>query len=216
MPKKERLDILLVEKGLVPSREKGKRIIMAGEVFVDNQKVDKAGTMVKKDSQIEIRGKDHHYVSRAAFKLLEAIKEFKLNLKDKVVADIGSSTGGFTQVCLENKAKKVYAIDTGTNQLAYNLRIDSRVVVMEKTNARYIEELPDKIDFVCMDVSFISIIKIIDTIKKITTPKAEMVLLIKPQFEGTKREIDECKGVITDSALREAIKDRVLVALLKT
>ena len=161
--KKERLDVLLVKRGLMPSREKAKAVIMAGEVFVDNQREDKAGQTFPESVQIEVRGKKMKYVSRGGYKLEQAMNVFPISLTDTVCMDVGSSTGGFTDCMLQNGARKVFAIDVGRGQLAWKLRQDDRVVCMEKTNIRYVtpEDIADKLDFASVDVSFISLTKVL-------------------------------------------------------
>jgi len=198
--KKERLDKLLVEKGLVESREKAQRLIMAGLVFVNNQKVDKAGTKVKVNSNIFIKEREK-YVSRGGYKLERGIKVFNWNVKDKVCIDIGASTGGFTDCLLQNGAKKVYAVDVGKNQLSEKLRNDSRVISLEKTNARYLteREIPEELDCFVSDVSFISILKILPNLCKFLKEDAEGIILIKPQFELSRSEVKD--GVVRDKGL---------------
>ena len=198
--KKERLDKLLVEKGLVESREKAQRLIMAGLVFVNNQKVDKAGTKVKVNSNIFIKEREK-YVSRGGYKLERGIKVFNWNVKDKVCIDIGASTGGFADCLLQNGAKKVYAVDVGKNQLSEKLRNDSRVISLEKTNARYLteREIPEELDCFVSDVSFISILKILPNLCKFLKEDAEGIILIKPQFELSRSEVKD--GVVRDKSL---------------
>ncbi len=204
--KKERVDKLLVEKGLVESREKAQRLLMSGVVFVNNQKVDKAGTKVPVDSNIYIKEK-MPYVSRGGFKLEKGLKTFKPDVKDKICLDIGSSTGGFTDCLIQNNAKKVYAVDVGTNQLHEKLRNHPKVISLEKTNARYLtqKEIPEKIDFVVSDVSFISILKILPNLCDLFNENAKGIILIKPQFELSKEEVKG--GVVKDKNLHfKAIK----------
>lgn len=210
--KKERLDKLLVERGLVKSRERAKALIMAGKVLVDGRMVDKAGTNVPVDSKIEIKEEDIPYVSRGGLKLETAIKEFGLEVKDYVCLDIGASTGGFTDCLLQHGAKKVYAVDVGKGQLDYKLRSDKRVISIERFNARYLteKEVPEKIDLVVMDVSFISSTKILPVAKKFLKEGGKVVLLIKPQFELTKREVDKGKGVVKDPELHKKAIKKVL------
>ncbi len=198
--KKERLDKLLVEKGLVESREKAQRLIMAGLVFVNNQKVDKVGTKVKVNSNIFIKEREK-YVSRGGYKLERGVKVFNWNVKDKVCIDIGASTGGFTDCLLQNGAKKVYAVDVGKNQLSEKLRNDSRVISLEKTNARYLteREIPEKLDCFVSDVSFISILKILPNLCKFLKENAEGIILIKPQFELSRSEVKD--GVVRNKSL---------------
>ena len=183
---KERLDILLVNKNLVSSRQKAKAIIMAGNVFVNGQKETKAGTLFDESVSIEIKGQPLKYVSRGGFKLEKAIEEFDVDLADKVCMDVGSSTGGFTDCMLQNKAKKVYAVDVGTNQLAWKLRQDDRVVVMEKTNIRHVEpsHIPELIEFSSIDVAFISLKLVLTPVRNLLTKGGQVVCLIKPQFEA--------------------------------
>lgn len=184
---KERLDVLLVKKGLAPSREKAKAVIMAGSVYVDGQKEDKAGSVFDEESaQIEVRGHVLPYVSRGGLKLEKALKVFPITLTDKICMDIGASTGGFTDCMLQNGAVKVYSVDVGYGQLDWKLRQDDRVVCMEKTNFRYMtpEDIPDVLDFASVDVSFISLDKILTPAYALLREQGEMVALIKPQFEA--------------------------------
>lgn len=208
---KERLDVLLVERGFFTSREKAKAVIMAGEVFVDGEREDKAGTKFDTSVSIEVKGKILKYVSRGGLKLEKAILHFKIDLADKICMDIGSSTGGFTDCMLQNGARKVYAIDVGTNQLAWKLREDSRVVSMEKTNFRYVtpDRIPDVIDFASVDVSFISLDKILPTAFELLSEKAEMVCLIKPQFEAGREKVGK-KGVVREPAVHTEVILRVM------
>ena len=196
--KKIRLDVYLVNNGYFETREKARIAIMEGKVFVNNQKEDKPGTMIKEDASVEFRGEKLKYVSRGGYKLEKAVNVFNIDLKDFVCVDIGASTGGFTDVMLQNGAKKVYAVDCGTNQLDYRLRTDDRVVAMENTNARYLtkEDIGnDDIDFITVDVSFISLDKIINVIYELLKDDGKAVLLIKPQFEAGK-ELVEKGGVV--------------------
>ena len=205
---KERLDVLLIERGFFDYREKAKAVIMAGEVFVNGQREDKAGSKFDKEADIEVKGKALRYVSRGGLKLEKAVEVYKLDLADKVCIDIGSSTGGFTDCMLQNGAAKVYAIDVGTNQLAWKLREDRRVVSMEKTNIRYVTEddLPEKADFASVDVSFISLTKVLKAAVNLLNTDAEMVCLIKPQFEAGREKVGK-KGVVRDfSVHKEVIK----------
>ena len=205
---KERLDVLLIERGFFDSREKAKAVIMAGEVFVNGQREDKAGSKFDKEADIEVKGKALRYVSRGGLKLEKAVEVYKLDLADKVCIDIGSSTGGFTDCMLQNGEAKVYAIDVGTNQLAWKLREDRRVVSMEKTNIRYVTEddLPEKADFASVDVSFISLTKVLKAAVNLLNTDAEMVCLIKPQFEAGREKVGK-KGVVRDfSVHKEVIK----------
>lgn len=191
--KKIRIDIALVERGLVSSRTRAQAMIMAGHVLVDDQPVHKAGHMVSEDSLIRLREEESKYVSRGAYKLIEALKQFKIQPQGCLCMDVGSSTGGFTQVLLEQEAKKVYCIDSGTNQLAWKIRNDVRVIVMENTNARYLspeslfkkspQETDELFDLIVMDVSFISIRLIIPALKNLLKAKGKIIFLYKPQFE---------------------------------
>lgn len=209
--KKKRLDILLVERGLVASRERAKRVIMAGQVLVDGQKVDKAGTTVKGDANLRLLGEDLPYVSRGGLKLAKAMQEFGLELQGKVTADIGASTGGFTDCMLQNGARKVYAIDVGYGQLAWKLRTDERVVNMERTNIRHVtpELLDDAVDFASIDVAFISLGKVLPAVKALLKPSGEIVALIKPQFEAGREHVGK-KGVVRDPAVHEEVISHVV------
>lgn len=206
MKNKLRLDLALVEKKLVSSREKAKAIIMSGIVFVDNQKIDKSGTLVNIDSNIEIRGNTLAYVSRGGLKLEKALKKFNVNLEQKVAMDIGASTGGFTDCMLQYHVAKVYAVDVGYGQLAYKLRNDSRVVNLERTNIRYLEDsiIQDSIDFVSIDVSFISLKLVLPAIKSFLSPEAELVCLIKPQFEAGRKYVGK-NGVVSDINVHKSV-----------
>ena len=208
---KERLDVLLVEQNLSPSRERAKRTIMEGRVLVDGQKIDKAGTMVKTDAQIRILGDDLPYVSRGGLKLAKAIKEFGISLTGKVVADIGASTGGFTDCSLQNGAVKVYAIDVGYGQLAWKLRTDERVINMERTNIRHVtpEMLAEKLDFASIDVAFISLDKVLPAVKELLHDEAEIAALIKPQFEAGRENVGK-KGVVRDPKIHEMVISKVV------
>ncbi len=196
---KERLDILLVNRNLAESREKAKAIIMSGNVFVDGQREDKAGSTFPEEVQIEIKGNPLKYVSRGGLKLEKAIDQYGISLQGKVCMDIGSSTGGFTDCMLQNGAALVYAVDVGTNQLAWKLRQDERVVSMEKTNIRYLlpADIPDRISFASIDVSFISLTKVLQPVRELLAPEGEVVCLIKPQFEAGREKVGK-KGVVRD------------------
>ena len=205
---KERLDVLLVKRGLAASREKAKAVIMAGNVYVDNQKEDKAGTMFPDTVHIEVRGNTLKYVSRGGLKLEKAMTHFGLRLEGLVCMDVGSSTGGFTDCMLQNGAVKVYAIDVGHGQLDWKLRNDPRVVCMEKTNIRYVtpEDIEDKPDFSSIDVSFISLTKVLPPVYKLLREQGQIVCLIKPQFEAGREKVGK-KGVVRDPEVhREVIK----------
>lgn len=208
---KERIDILIVKKGLIESREKAKRNIMAGLVFVNNERVDKPGTKVYEDSDIYIKGKAIPYVSRGGLKLEKALKEFDVHVQDKIALDIGASTGGFTDCMLQNEAKKVYAIDVGYGQLDWKIRNDPRVVVMEKTNVRYTneEDIEDKANFVSIDVSFISLKLILPVAKKLTTDDVDIVALIKPQFEAGREKVGK-KGVVRDKSVHIEVIENIM------
>lgn len=188
---KKRLDIALVEQGLVPSRERAKSIIMAGQVYVNGQKSDKAGTDVSAEDTIEIRGETLKYVSRGGLKLEKAMAQFHLDLTGKICCDIGASTGGFSDCMLQNGAVKVYAIDVGYGQLAWTLRNDPRVVNLERTNIRYVteEQVPDPIDFISIDVSFISLTLVLPVACRLLKDGACLVCLVKPQFEAGKGKV---------------------------
>lgn len=204
---KKRIDILITEKGLAESRAKAQAFLLSGQVYVDEKMVDKAGTLVDESSCVEVK-ESFPYVSRGALKIQKACEEFSLDFQDKVICDIGSSTGGFTDFALSSGAKKIYAIDVGYGQLDQKLRDDSRVIVMERTNFRSVDVLPEKIDFFVCDVSFISLKKIIPKIKEIASYPTQAVLLIKPQFEVGKKVADKCKGVVKDDKIqKEVVKD---------
>ncbi len=209
--KKERLDVLLTELGYFESRERAKRAIMEGIVFVNDEREDKAGTTFPVDARIEVRGSKLKYVSRGGLKLEKAIVNYGLDLTGKICMDIGSSTGGFTDCMLQNGAVKVYAIDSGTNQLAYKLRVDDRVISMENTNFRYVtpEQIPDEIDFASVDVSFISLTKILPAALPLLSESAEMVCLIKPQFEAGREKVGK-KGVVRDPKVHEEVLVNVM------
>ncbi len=213
---KERLDILLVNKGLVSSREKAKALIMSGIVYVDNQKEDKAGSLFDENAIIEIRGETLKYVSRGGLKLDKAVTVFNLQLDGYTCLDIGASTGGFTDVMLQNGAKKVYSVDVGHGQLDWKLRNDERVVCMEKCNFRYVtdKEIPEKIDFAATDVSFISLTKILIPAYNLLKKDALMVCLIKPQFETTKEKVGK-KGVVRDPSVHKEVIEKVIDFCLK-
>ena len=208
---KERLDVILVQRGLAPSREKAKAVIMSGSVYVRGQREDKAGqTFDVAEEDIVVRANPLKYVSRGGLKLEKSIEEFGIELRGAVCMDIGSSTGGFTDCMLQNGAVKVYAIDVGHGQLAWKLRNDERVVCMEKTNFRYVtrDQIPDEIDFASCDVSFISLDKILPAAYPILRDKAEMVCLIKPQFEAGREQVGK-KGVVRDSKVHEEVIARI-------
>lgn len=208
---KKRLDVMLTEQNLVSSRERAKTTIMAGLVLVNGQKIDKPGTMVKEDAVIRVLGDSIGYVSRGGLKLAKAIKEFKLDLTDLVVADIGASTGGFTDCSLKNGAKKVFAIDVGYGQLAWSLRTDERVVNMERTNIRYVtpEDIGEPINFASIDVAFISLDKVLPVAKTLLSDDGKIVALIKPQFEAGKDKVGK-KGVVREASVHEEVIKKIV------
>ncbi|WP_105618122.1 TlyA family RNA methyltransferase [Vallitalea okinawensis] len=215
MAAKERLDVLLVQRNLAPSREKAKTIIMTGNVLVNNQKEDKVGTKVSIDAEIRIKGNPLPYVSRGGLKLEKAIKEFDLVLTGLTCADIGASTGGFTDCMLQNGAKKVFSIDVGYGQLAWSLRNNPQVVCMEKTNVRYVtpEDLGENVDFASIDVSFISLDKIMDAVVGILGEQGQIVCLIKPQFEAGREKVGR-KGVVRDPEVHKEVINRVISQMM--
>lgn len=209
---KERLDVLLVRQGLAESREKAKAIIMSGCVYVNNQKEDKAGSMFDETKvQLEVRGNTLRYVSRGGLKLEKAMNHFDISLENKICMDIGASTGGFTDCMLQNGAIKVYSVDVGHGQLAWKLRNDERVVCMEKTNFRYMvrDDIQDDLDFASVDVSFISLTKILGPAYQLLKPQAHMVCLIKPQFEAGKEKVGK-KGVVREPAVHKEVIESVM------
>ena len=208
---KERLDVLLVKQGYAQSREKAKAVIMAGNVYVENQKEDKAGTMFQDTVNIEVRGSTLKYVSRGGLKLEKAMTHFGVTLKDKVCMDVGSSTGGFTDCMLQNGAVKVFAIDVGHGQLDWKLRNDERVVCMEKTNIRYVvpEDLGEAADFSSIDVSFISLTKVLLPVYHLLKEDGEVVCLIKPQFEAGREKVGK-KGVVRDPEVHKEVIEKVI------
>ena len=208
---KQRLDVVLVEKGLAASREKAKALIMAGKVLVDEKKIDKAGTEVNPDLPIRLLGQGIPYVSRGGLKLEKALQVFPVDLTGKVVADIGASTGGFVDCALQNGAVKVFAVDVGYNQLDWKLRSDERVINMEKTNARYLEadSLGEMVDVVTTDVSFISLDKILPPAMTFLKDGGHVLALIKPQFEAGKEKVGK-KGVVRDPAVHQEVVEKIL------
>ena len=208
---KERLDVLLVEQGFAASREKAKAIIMSGSVFVNGQREDKAGTTFDPaKSTIEVKGHTLKYVSRGGLKLEKAMQQFSISLENKVCMDIGASTGGFTDCMLQNGAIKVYSVDVGHGQLAWSLRNDERVVCMEKTNFRYLtrEDIQDDLDFASVDVSFISLSKILLPARKLLKDGGQMVCLIKPQFEAGKDKVGK-KGVVREKSVHQEVIEKI-------
>ncbi len=209
---KERLDVLLVERGLAPSREKAKAVIMSGDVFVNGQREDKAGAVFDPEKvNIEVKADKLKYVSRGGLKLEKAMSVFDIKLEGMTCMDIGASTGGFTDCMLQNGAKKVFAIDVGHGQLAWSLRNDERVVCMEKTNFRYTkpEDIGETVDFASVDVSFISLTKILEPAVNIIRDGARMVCLIKPQFEAGREEVGK-KGVVRDKKVHESVIEKIV------
>lgn len=210
MNDKKRIDIRLAELGLVLSREKAQSYIMAGSVYVNSQKAVKPSQLVKPDDKIELR-ETNPFVSRGGFKLDKALRVFSVIVNDKICVDIGASTGGFTDVLLQNGARRVYAIDVGYGQLDWSLRNDGRVVVMERTNARAItaEWFTDSVTFACMDASFISIKLLLPGLQKVLKPQSDIVVLIKPQFEAGRNKVGK-KGVVRDSAVHAEVIEGIL------
>lgn len=208
---KERLDVMMVNRGLAESREKAKAIIMSGIVYVDNIKEDKAGSTFDKKAQIEVRGNTLKYVSRGGLKLEKAMDCFGVSLAGKVAMDVGSSTGGFTDCMLQNGAVKVYSVDVGHGQLAWKLRNDERVVCMEKTNIRYVtpDDIEDRIEFASIDVSFISLTKVLPPVKELLTDDGEIVCLIKPQFEAGREKVGK-KGVVRDQKVHVEVVEMIV------
>ena len=208
---KERLDVLLVSRGLAPSREKAKTMIMEGNVFVNNNREDKAGSTFADDCKIEIHGNTLKYVSRGGLKLEKAMTHFGITLDGKVCMDIGASTGGFTDCMLQNGASKVYSVDVGYGQFAWKLRQDPRVVCMEKTNIRYVtpEDIDDALDFASVDVSFMSLTKVLGPARALLKDNGQMVCLIKPQFEAGREKVGK-KGVVRDKAVHEEVINKVI------
>ena len=208
---KERLDVLVVERRLADSREKAKAIIMAGNVFVNGQREDKAGSMFDVTSQIEIHGVTMKYVSRGGLKLEKAMTHFDISLEGRVCMDVGASTGGFTDCMLQNGAVKVYSVDVGYGQFAWKLRQDERVVCMEKTNIRYVtpEDIADRLDFASVDVSFISLTKVLEPARNLLQDDGEMVCLIKPQFEAGREKVGK-KGVVREKSVHEEVICKVI------
>ncbi len=208
---KKRLDVLLVEQGLADSREKAKAIIMSGIVYVDNNKEDKAGTTFEETSKIEVRGNTLKYVSRGGLKLEKAMNNFGVTLDGKVCMDVGASTGGFTDCMLQNGAVKVYSVDVGHGQLAWKLRNDDRVVCMEKTNIRYVtpDDIDDVIEFASIDVSFISLTKVLPAVRELLTQDGEIVCLIKPQFEAGREKVGK-KGVVRELSTHVEVVEMIV------
>lgn len=208
---KIRADVLIVQKGLAKSREQAKRMIMAGDAIAGTMRIDKPGELLDADAEIRIKENSIKYVSRGGYKLEKILDTFDIDLQDKIAMDIGSSTGGFTDCMLQHGAKKVYAIDVGYNQLAYSLRIDERVVVMEKTNFRTMDVgiINERIDFISIDVSFISLKHIFPNASKLISDTGYICALIKPQFEAGKEKVGK-KGVVRDEKVHEEVIENVL------
>lgn len=209
--KKIRLDQLVFDLGYTDSRERAKTTIMSGHVFVNGQRADKPGTPVAPDARVEVRGEALPFVSRGGFKLDKALRVFPIDPAGKLCIDCGASTGGFTDVLLQHGAQKVYAVDVGYGQLAWKLRNDGRVVSLERTNLRYVtkEQIPEELDLAVMDVSFISVRLVLPAVKALLRPEADIVCLIKPQFEAGREEVGK-KGVVRDSAVHEEVIRSVL------
>lgn len=216
MIEKKRLDCLIFERGLAESREKAKVIVMMGNVYVDNQKSDKPGTMLPENANIEVRGEALRYVSRGGLKLEKAMAAFPIQLKDKITMDIGASTGGFTDCMLQNGAKKVYSVDVGYGQLAWKLRTDARVVNLERTNVRYLtpEQVPDLVDFFSVDVSFISLCLVLPVARKFMADGAQAVCLIKPQFEAGRGKVGK-KGVVREQSIHVEVIEKIVGFVLE-
>ena len=205
---KERLDILLVDRGLISTRSRAKAVVMAGEVLVDGQRVDKPGTRVAREADIQLIA-PMPYVSRGGYKLAGALDLFQIDVSGKVCADVGACTGGFTDVMLQRGAARVYAIDVGYGQLDWKLRQDQRVEVMERTNVRYLEEMPEPAEFVSIDVSFISLKLVLPAVKKWLAPDGDIVALIKPQFEAGPKQVGK-GGIVKDTAVHRQVLEEIL------
>lgn len=208
---KERLDVMLVKRNLAESRERAKAVIMSGNVFVDGQREDKAGSTFASDVHIEVKGHALPYVSRGGFKLEKALETFDVDVKGKVCTDVGSSTGGFTDCMLQNGAAKVFAIDVGRGQLDWKLRNDPRVICMEKTNIRYVapEDIGETVDFSSIDVSFISLTKVLGPIRDYLSDEGEIVALIKPQFEAGREKVGK-KGVVREKSTHREVIEKIM------
>ncbi|MDR0470059.1 MAG: TlyA family RNA methyltransferase [Peptococcaceae bacterium] len=207
---KERADLLLVKQGLAPSREKAKAMIMAGQVFEGTNRIDKAGEMIGGEKELNVKGQRMPYVGRGGFKLEKALEVFPIDLKDKTMLDIGASTGGFTDCALQHSAAKIYAVDVGYGQLDWKLRQDPRVIVLEKTNARYLtrEALEELVDFVTVDVSFISLDKILPVLPGMMKADGSGVALVKPQFEAGRGHVGK-KGVVSDPSVHKQVLEKI-------
>ena len=215
--KKTRLDQLLVERGLVESRTRAQALIMAGHVMIGDRKADKPGQQVSEDIEVSVKGSDHPWVSRGGIKLAHALEEFAINVTDMVAIDVGSSTGGFTDVLLSNGAARVYAVDSGTNQLAWKLRQDERVIVHEQTSARILTDthIPEPVDIIVCDASFIGLAKVLERPLTFAKPGAQLVALIKPQFEAGRGEVGK-GGVVRDEAVHQRVCDEVKMWLVES
>jgi 23S rRNA (cytidine1920-2'-O)/16S rRNA (cytidine1409-2'-O)-methyltransferase len=213
---KERLDVLLVKKGIFESREKARASIMAGEIFIDDVRFDKCGEKVKEDVNIVFKGEKMPYVSRGGYKLEKAMKTFNIKLKDKVCFDIGASTGGFTDCMLQNGAEKVFAIDVGYGQFAWKLRTNPKVVCMERTNVRYVkpEDIGETGDFASIDVSFISLKKVTPAVLNLLSSEGEVIALIKPQFEAGREKVGK-KGVVRDPKVHIEVIEGIVDFLIE-
>lgn len=212
MAKKERIDVLLVEKGLIETREKAKRAVMAGIVYSNEERIDKPGEKIPVDAPLEIKGKTMPYVSRGGLKLEKALWVFDVTVQDKIIIDIGASTGGFTDCALQNGAALSYALDVGYNQLAWKMRQDERVVVMERTNFRYVKPadlLKGMPQFAVIDVSFISLSLILPVLKTLLVPGSDVVALVKPQFEAGRDQVGK-KGIVRDKAVHKAVIEKIV------
>lgn len=215
MKSKQRLDIILVERGFFSSRERAKAAVMAGEVSVNGVREDKAGTLINSDAQISVNSAKAPFVSRGGLKLARAISVFNIDLSGKTVLDIGSSTGGFVDCALQNGAAKVYAVDVGYGQLAWSLRQDARVVVLEKTNARYLDhaQIPEEVDVITADASFISLAKVLPTPVRFLRDQGDLIALVKPQFEAGREKVGK-KGVVRDKTVHYEVIENVLRDIL--
>lgn len=210
MPAKQRLDQMLVDRGLAESRSRAQALVLAGKVFSGERKLDKPGTPLKPDTPLEVRGRDHPWVSRGGLKLAHALAAFGLSPEGAVCIDVGASTGGFTDVLLAHGAARVYAVDVGHGQLAWRLRQDERVVVLERTNARHLtpEQIPEPVDWVVCDASFIGLATVLPAALALTKPRAQLVALIKPQFEAGREHVGK-GGVVRDPDVHHAVCERV-------
>lgn len=211
MSNKARLDVLLTEQNFFDSRARAKTMIMLGKILVNGQKIEKAGTLVPIDSEIKILGEEMPFVSRGGFKLQKALEVFQIDLHGKIAADIGASTGGFTDCMLQHGAEKIYAIDVGYGQLAWKLRQDFRVINLERTNIRNVtrEQIPDNLNFASIDVAFISLEKVLPTVINLLAADGEIVALIKPQFEAGRENVGK-KGVVRDKKIHVAVVEKIL------